>query len=566
MEGTRQHESERQVDRSAVGAPEPRGPVPRAPLQASPAEVLTLQRTAGNGAVIRWLQRSVSPAPPPANLSAELAQLDPAVREVLHRRGRARVSRPPGGWVVTQAADERIDFDWLALLFVLHRADAASGARDYFVVLDRLMIPALQAAAADPKGATPANLPNLDVLTAGTWARHPPSYIRSDQALTARWQRDLSDAHVEDLLTQAGGHARLANLTDLSIPGRRDQDYAFIMGAPEGPASHNAFYRTARAYYRGKLGASHVFVVDSLEAVLDWIRTRAGGQNPVAPLGTLYLVSHANAEGQLITRITRHGPQGFYPFELVRALGTGRKWWDDHGHEHTEQLQPLSGQVGVDSMTRVFIRGCDLGNNPDAMIAMRQAFGDEPFVQAPKLAQFYGSADHSRHPAIGEGLADTYSLAFPARQRMRDDDIADQLAAKYPAITRATFRDWLRQARSRSHPDTIAISDYTVTDRETMDYTGGLAPTSAADQEADIRQVIQSDPDRARIVHYEDYSWQFRRTAHSLTAVGTVRYVHLHIVRRDSTGQLTQFSLRDPSAYAIDASPIDASMTDVPWR
>lgn len=95
------------------------------------------------------------------------------------------------------------------------------------------------------------------------------------------------------------------------------------MGAPEGARSHNAFYRTARDYYRVKLGGSHVFIVPSLEAVLAWIRDRAAAATTVTPLGTLYLVSHANEEGQLTTRITTHGPPGFYPFELVHALSGG---------------------------------------------------------------------------------------------------------------------------------------------------------------------------------------------------------------------------------------------------
>lgn len=170
--------------------------------------LLSLQRTAGNAAVARLLARSVSPPPPPgAALPTELAQLDPMVQQVLHRRGHARVSRPRGGWVVSQATDEYIDFDWTALLFVLHRADAASGAADYFTVLDRLMIPALRGAAADPTGTTLTNLPNLDPLTAGMWARHPPSYITRDRTLNARWQQDLTAAGVEGLLTEAGTRA-----------------------------------------------------------------------------------------------------------------------------------------------------------------------------------------------------------------------------------------------------------------------------------------------------------------------------------------------------------------------
>src|SRR5262245_48926800 len=94
-----------------------------------PARVLALQRSVGNAAVGRLLSRSVSPAPvlPADQLQTALGQFDRAVQDVLHRRGRTRVARPPGGWTTYEAADERIDFDWTALLFVLHRSEPRSG-------------------------------------------------------------------------------------------------------------------------------------------------------------------------------------------------------------------------------------------------------------------------------------------------------------------------------------------------------------------------------------------------------------------------------------------------------
>jgi hypothetical protein len=532
------------------------------------ADVLGLQRRAGNAAVGRWLARSVSPPEAPgAALAGELAQLDPAVRDVLHRRGHSRVSRPHGGWVVSQASEEYIDFDWTALLFILHRSDARTGTADYFTVLDRLMIPALRAAAASDKGRTPDGLPNLDILTAGMWARNPPAYIDHDRSLHDRWQQDLEGAGVEGLLTEAGTRARQANITDLSIPGRRDQDYAFILGQPEGRGSHNAFYRTARDYYRTKLGRGHVFVVTSLQGVLDWIRARAAAASTVAPLGTLYLISHANEEGQLMARVTPGGPDGFYPFELVRALSAnGRIWWDAHGNQHTERLTKLGSGVGVDFMTRVFIRGCDLGNNPAAMTAMREAFGGDPLVEAPRHAQYYGPSDRGRHATTEEGLADTYSLAFPADQRVNDDGIADRLAAKYPSITLATFRDWLRKGRHHAE-NTYQVSDYSVPDEELVDYpTAGDVPTSRSDQETATRNAVNADSDHANIVDFDNRSWHYRRRGSRLIATGTTRYVHLHVVRRDASGALRQFSLRDREAYAIDVQPVGASMTSTPWR
>src|SRR3954471_6940191 len=66
-----------------------------------PARLLALQRSVGNAAVGRLLARSVSPSPaPPADqLAGIMRGLDRGVQDVLHRRGRTRVGRPPGGWV-----------------------------------------------------------------------------------------------------------------------------------------------------------------------------------------------------------------------------------------------------------------------------------------------------------------------------------------------------------------------------------------------------------------------------------------------------------------------------------
>ena len=202
------------------------------------------------------LARTLSPpSAPGAQLPTMLAQLDPAVQAVLHRRGRTRVDRPHGGWVVREASDERIDFDWVALLFILHRTNAASGGADYLTVLERLIIPAIQLAARDPMGRTPPNLPNMDVLTAAMWVRQPPPYVLSEARWSGRYRQVIARERVEELLTTSATRARQANITDQSIPGRRDQDYAFIMGPDEGRGARNQFYRTAGEYYRGVLSA-----------------------------------------------------------------------------------------------------------------------------------------------------------------------------------------------------------------------------------------------------------------------------------------------------------------------
>jgi len=546
-------------------------------LRALPRDVVALQRAAGNAAVGRVIARAVSPPETPAatQLPSMLRTLDPAVQAVLHRRGRARVGRPPGGWVVYQAQEERINFDWLALLFVLHRSDAASGASDYFTVLNRLVVPAIQAAARDDRGRTPESLPNMDVLMAATWARNPPPYVLSNDRLAAQYREVMSGQRVEDNLTAAATRARQANITDQSIPGRRDQDFAFIMGAEEDRRARNQFYRKAAEYYRNRLTRAHVVHAGSLEEVLDWIRARAANarrHGHDAPLlGTVYIVSHADELGSLSTNITRRGKHGFYPFELEAALSPqGNKWWDARGREQTERLRPLEAGSGVDAWTRVFIRGCDLGREPRGLNAMRAAFGGLPLVQAPRQAQYYGPASTtgagSAH--VGEGLADTYSLEFPADERVDDDELARRLAAKYSdrGIDRATFRSWLRLGRTGN--DSIhSVSDYTVPWTWQRGFASAAdVPRDQAARERAIREDIAADRERSRLIHFDSASWNIRASGASLLATGRTRYVHVHVTRRDSAGTLKEFTLRDREAYAIDVQALDPSMTTVPWH
>jgi hypothetical protein len=540
-----------------------------------PARMLALQRSVGNAAVGRLLSRSVSPAPavPAGQLPGVLRGIDRAVQDVLHRRGRTRVMRPHGGWATYEAADERIDFDWTALLFVLHRSEPRTGGEDYLTVLERLMIPALREAAGSETGRTPEALPNLDILTAGMWARNPPAYVRTDRRFAERYRQVIQTTRVEELLTEAGTRARQANITDQSIPGRRDQDYAFIMGAPEGARAHNQFYRRSRDYYRRVLGNGHVQVVQSLEDVLDWIRRRAAAATQhhaqIPPLGTLYLVSHANEQGSLMTKMTRNGPHGFFPFQLEQAVGpNGRTWNDARGHPHIERLAPLASGLGVDGWTRIFIRGCDIGREPRALNAIRTAFGGDPLVHAPRHAQYYGPTEINGGQT-GEGLADTYSLALPATPRLDDDAIADRLAAAYGAISRDTFRDWLRRGRAggRQGQSTYQVSDYSVSSTFTYDYAAAAdVPQAAAEREAAIRSVIAGDPEIARLFNPNEASWRYAVAGRSLTGTGTIRYVHLHVVRRDAAGHLRSFGVRDREAYGIDVRPVSQDITSVPWR
>lgn len=536
-----------------------------------PGSVLALQRTVGNAAVGRLLAREVGHVSPGPSLAAterdrQLGQLERSVQQVLHRYGRTRVARPSGGWRTYQAETEYIDFDWTALLFILHRTNTEQGAADYLTVLRSLMIPALRHAATQSEtGRTPGNLPNLDPLTAGMWIRNPPPSITGNTGRRRTWE-ELTRG-TEAYLTESGSRARMANITDLSVPGRRDQDFAFLMGGAERGNARNQFYRTAGEFYRGKVGRDHVETRGSLEEVLDWIRQRAARHRrrnePVPMLGTIYIVSHANRAGFLSCRMTRRGPAGFYGFELAAAVRPGGY---DRGDGQVERLEPLGPDEGVDFWTRVFIRGCDVGRDTEMLNAVRDAFGGSVLVHAPKEAQYYGPVEASGRGAVGEGLADTYWLEFPARDRVNDAQLAARLAAKYPDISDERFLGWIRRGRRRNE-FTVSVSDYNETwgPMEVSYPSPRDVPRDDASQEQAIRDVIQGNANLRRMVRFEECSWNIRRVGSRLVGTGIRRHFAIHVTRRDAEGRLRQYTLRDRSVYGIDVEPVSRRMTSVPW-
>jgi hypothetical protein len=536
-----------------------------------PGDVLALQRTVGNAAVGRILAREVGHVSPGPSLTAtererQLGQLARPVQEVLHRYGRTRVARPAGGWRTYQAESELIDFDWTALLFVLHRTNTEQGAADYLTVLRSLMIPALRHAGTQSEtGRTPANLPNLDPLTTGMWIRNPPPSIRTNAGRRRTWE-ELTRG-TEAFLTESASRAHMANITDLSAPDRRDQDFAFIMGAAEPRGARNQFYRQAGTFYEGRVGRTHVRHAGSLEEILTWIRRRAKGfrdhHQPVPPLGTIYIVSHANRSGFLSFRITRGGPAGFFGFELAQAVSAAGY---NRGNGPPERLQPLGTNEGVDSLTRVFIRGCDVGRDTEMLNAIRTAFGGDALVHAPKEAQYYGPVEASGRGGVAEGLADTYWLEFPADDRVDDRELARRLAGKYPAISEEQFRGWLRRTGQRGEVS-VARADFTETWGPMVKPFDSArdVPSDRPSQEAAIREVIESDANLRRLVRFEECSWRINRRGSNLVGVGRRRHFGLHVVRRDDQGRLQQFSLRDRSVYGIDVEPVSQRMTSVLW-
>lgn len=160
------------------------------------------------------------------------------------------------------------------------------------------------------------------------------------------------------------------------------KDYVFLMGA-DRPGTSNPFYAEAERYYRAKLSTA-ILVKDkrTLTAVLEHIQ-----QEVPVPIGTLYLVTHANEDGTLSFGLdTADADAHLSVTELRDAL---------HPKSGKSMLPKVGGKV--DNLTRIEIKGCDLGRTREMVELIDEAFGGAGTVTAPTHEQGFGD-----DPELGE--------------------------------------------------------------------------------------------------------------------------------------------------------------------
>ena len=175
---------------------------------------------------------------------------------------------------------------------------------------------------------------------------------------------------------QAHGHQLQRQIAPTATPPAPRQDFVFIMG--QDPAGGgNPFFTMALRFYRSHLpAATFVTSVRSLAELLTFVAS-----NVTAPIGNLYIVSHANEDGTLSFGLNGADTDGHLSVQELRAAvmpaaGT------------SSSLASVATQI--DAQTRVRIKGCDLGRTQEMIELIDQAFGGAGTVTAPSHEQVYG--------------------------------------------------------------------------------------------------------------------------------------------------------------------------------
>lgn len=205
----------------------------------------------------------------------------------------------------------------------------------------------------------------------------------------------------------------------------QEMDFAFIF-------TGGAYGTAARAFIARYYPDHEIVEARSFEAMFDTLhaRMRASRRQGRDPhLRELVIVTHANAAGGLqipLTRGSGRNPDGFFnPWSLRELQQDFRA--DLHRRFRARRSEVVAELF--DESTSVVVRGCEFGQAPEALAALRSFFGGDAWVWAPTGFQGYESIP------IGGDLLPIPEDAFdflieqgylpPELQPMEDESKAD---------------------------------------------------------------------------------------------------------------------------------------------
>ncbi|NLX11091.1 MAG: hypothetical protein GXY36_15700 [Chloroflexi bacterium] len=244
-------------------------------------------------------------------------------------------------------------------------------------------------------------------------------------------------------------HAADAGIADAgSAPAAQTrQDYVFIMGQ-DRPKSGNEFYKAAGIYFKTEYPSARIVSdIRTLEGVLSYIST-----NVTEPIGNIYIVTHANEDGTLSFALDDEdvkqpgkkpeGDRGDSKItlrELEKALEQG-------------SLTRLGEQV--DDQTTIYIKGCNIGQNPEMVEALDKTFGGQGTVVAPTHKQHYSYTSTTTKKKGEKKPTTTYEaqetlvdpqIERPGTQQFDEEEITDIVNRRYGHLSEKERKNLIRQ-------------------------------------------------------------------------------------------------------------------------
>lgn len=225
-----------------------------------------------------------------------------------------------------------------------------------------------------------------------------------------------------------------------AAPAKR-VSYVFLMGSYK----NDSFYRAARAYFTTMVPSAQM--VTGTKTLADIIG-HVNGQGQ--PVDTLYVVSHANQEGNL--SFSMDAADLAKDLKDKRGRNKPRTEYKEIKKANEEGTLPAADVSLVDAQTRIMIKGCNIGRSTLMLDELDKAFGGEATVTAPTHKQEYRITGTKKSPVYQENLSDLF-VEEPGTASKAKPDLQAAFAAKYPHVDAVRWPSMVRKATRVVHKD-----------------------------------------------------------------------------------------------------------------
>jgi hypothetical protein len=201
------------------------------------------------------------------------------------------------------------------------------------------------------------------------------------------------------------------------------KDLVFIMG-------RDSFYIAAKMFFKTHYPEAEIISLkdNSLGGIFAKLREVASKEHPV---GNLYIVSHATTEGTLGFGLSKKDKDRKTSFgELKSALAK------------SPELFALNG--GIDSKTKIHIKGCNIGRNLEMLNALDEAFGKSATIDAPTHKQGYEYHTERKGKScqiVATESFSVYNVEFPGKVDKSPEELVKAFKDKYSMLG-FSDQDW----------------------------------------------------------------------------------------------------------------------------
>jgi hypothetical protein len=309
-----------------------------------------------------------------------------------------------------------------------------------------------------------------------------------------------------------------------------------------GDTRSDPFFANADLFW--KAVADGKFSLGSVEEIRTFLfkRADAGG---FGPWGEVNVVNHGNE------------------FEwIVKLFGSAK----GVSHVHTQDLDKLRSDPRIfgpipslDDTSRVIIRGCAIGNDQSLLDAIRDVFGGDATILAPKFIQIYATSGKISR----EGFMEMFFFYVPGSSAPSLADCKQTLSQKFPDVK---DDDWLPMLKRT----TLSLDGYRHDRTEnfaanqtfTVSHAPGKpAPTSLGkshDFVQDVKEDWTNDEDHFH-TDFDEWKWTagpLRRKETSQTEtvfvqqlVGSRHRVEVRRELRDKDGKPVRPDTNNPAHF-----------------